>query len=82
MGHKAILDIMCKMYAQLGVPFLEEPRGLVEGNGRPADVMVDKMVLIPKEAHEGADGKIAWDVGVTEPVSTRLHGSNEWMVPL
>ena len=66
------------MYAQLGVPFLEEPRGLVEGDGRPADVMV----LIPKEAHAGAEGKVAWDVGVTEPVSTRILDSQDWSVPL
>ena len=66
------------MYNQLGVPFVEEPQGLVEGRGRPADVMV----MIPKEVQEGATGKIAWDVGVTDPGSTRMENSGEWQVPL
>ena len=66
------------MYNQLGVPFVEEPQGLVEGRGRPADVMM----MIPKEAQEGATGKIAWDVGVTDPVSTAMERNGAWQVPL
>ena len=77
-GHRVVTGIMCKMYKQLGVPFIEEPLGLVEGRGRPADVMV----VIPKEAQEGATGKIAWDVGITDPVSTDMERTGAWQVPL
>ena len=40
------------------------------------------MLVIPKEAQEGATGKIAWDVGITDPVSTDMERTGAWQVPL
>ena len=63
-GHNAITKIVLAMYKQLGVQTKKEVLGLVEGQERPADVLV-----LPAAVRHGAALPVALDVGVTDPGS-------------
>ena len=75
-GHNVLTKLVQAMYRQLGVQTKKEPPGLVDGKGRPADVLV-----IPREVCHGARLPVALDVGVTDAgkVGAVHHGS--WRVP-
>ena len=63
------------MYKQLGVQTVKEAPGLVEGQERPADVLV-----IPAVCH-GAALPVALDVGVTDPGKDGAVHHGSWQVP-
>ena len=75
-GHNAITKIVQAMYKQLGVQTEKEAPGLVDGQGRPADVLV-----IPAAVCHGAALPVALDVGVTDPGSDNAVQHNTWQVP-
>ena len=74
-GHNAISKIVAAMYKQLGVLTVQEAPGLVEGQERPADVLV-----IPAVCH-GAALPVALDVGVTDPGKDGAVQHGSWQVP-
>ena len=74
-GHNAISKIVAAMYKQLGVLTVQEAPGLVEGQERPADVLV-----IPAVCH-GAALPVALDVGVTDPGKDGAVHHGSWHVP-
>ena len=74
-GHNAISKIVAAMYKQLGVLTVKEAPGLVEGQERPADVLV-----IPAVCH-GAALPVALDVGVTDPGKDGAVHHGSWHVP-
>ena len=76
MGHNAITKIVQAMYKQLGVQTEKEAPGLVDGQGRPADVLV-----IPAVVCHGAALPVALDVGVTDPGSDNAVQHGTWQVP-
>ena len=71
-GHNAITKIVQAMYKQLGVQTEKEAPGLVDGQERPADVLV-----IPAVVCHG----VALDVGVTDPGSDKAVQHGAWQVP-
>ena len=74
-GHNAITKIVAAMYKQLGVLTVKEAPGLVEGQERPADVLV-----IPAVCH-GAALPVALDVGGTDPGKDGAVHHGSWHVP-
>ena len=60
-GHNVLTKLVQAMYRQLGVQTKKEPTGLVDGNKRPADVLI-----LPMEACHDATLPVALDVGVTD----------------
>ena len=61
MGHNVLTKLVQAMYTQLGVQTKKEPTGLVDGNQRPADVMI-----LPKEVCHDATLPVALDIGITD----------------
>ena len=77
-GHKAVTEVIRKMYAQLEVPVTSEPRGLVGGSEqRPADLMV----VVPTIACRGALMPTALDVGITDACKVYAVERGSWRVP-
>ena len=75
-GHRVITKVIRAMYTQLGVTTKEEPMGLMEGQERPADILV-----LPPEVCRGAALPVALDVGVTEPGKDGAMHRGSWEVP-
>ena len=75
-GHRVITQVIRAMYTQLGVPIKVEPLGLMEGQERPADILV-----LPPEVCRGAALPVALDVGVTEPGKDGAMHRGSWEVP-
>ncbi len=60
MGHNVLTKLVQAMYTQLGVQTKKEPVGLVDGNKRPADVLI-----LPREVFHDAMLPVALDLGIT-----------------
>ena len=75
-GHNVLTKLIHAMYRQLGVLTKKEPVGSVEGNKRPADVLI----LTAAVCH-GAATPVALDVGVTDPGCDAAVNHASWQVP-
>ncbi len=64
------------MYKQLGVQTKKEPVGLVDGNERPADVLI-----LPREAFHDATLPVALDIGITDAGKNGAVDHGSWKVP-
>ena len=73
-GHDVLTKHVQAMYRQLGVQTKKEPTGLVDGNNRPADVLI-----LPMEVCHDATLPVALDVGVTDAGCNAaiVHGSSK-----
>ena len=64
------------MYTQLGVQTKKEPVGLVDGNQRPADVLI-----LPREVCHDAMLPVALDIGITDAGKDGAVHHGSWQVP-
>ena len=80
MGHQVVTKVITNMYAQLRITTRREPKGLLDGQQRPADLLV-----IPAVACNGGAGTaalpVALDIGITEPGQDRAVRLGSWRVP-
>ena len=75
-GHNVLTKLVQAMYRQLGVQTKKEPVGLVDGNERPADVLI-----LPREVCHDATLPVALDIGITDAGKNRAVDHGSWKVP-
>jgi hypothetical protein len=75
-GHNVLTKLVQAMYTQLGVQTKKEPTGLVDGNQRPADVLI-----LPKEVCHDATLPVALDIGITDAGKNVAVHQGSWRVP-
>ena len=75
-GHNVLTKLVQAMYSQLGVQTKKEPLGLMDGQERPADVLI-----LPVEVCHDAAWPVALDIGITDAGKVGAVHRGSWQVP-
>jgi len=75
-GHNVLTKLVQAMYRQLGVQTKKEPVGLLDGQHRPADVLI-----LPVEVCHDAALPVALDIGITDAGKDGAVHHGSWRVP-